>query len=118
MEDEAEMEPTANDSVESVIEEALADTDQELELDEIIDVPEFGEQEAADSEEGSDEEEEFDFFDASGNEVATKLDLARAYMDMGDDEGARVILDDVIGSGDETQVAEANNMLERMSPSE
>ncbi len=39
-------------------------------------------------------------------------------MDMGDEEGARVILDDVINSGNESQVAEASSMMERMFPSE
>jgi pilus assembly protein FimV len=39
-------------------------------------------------------------------------------MDMGDEEGARVILDDVIESGNEQQIAEAQNMMERMFPSD
>ena len=30
------------------------------------------------------------------SEVGTKLDLARAYMDMGDPEGARSILEEVV----------------------
>ncbi|WP_421852749.1 FimV/HubP family polar landmark protein [Marinomonas sp.] len=102
-----------NDSLANSIEETLAEAQQEDELE----VPSFGEAEAAEDEEGSDEEEEFDFFDASGDEVATKLDLARAYMDMGDEEGARVILDDVLESGNEQQIAEAQNMMERMFPS-
>jgi pilus assembly protein FimV len=103
-----------NDSLANSIEETLAEAQQEDELD----YPAFGEAEAAEDEEINDEEEEFDFFDASGDEVATKLDLARAYMDMGDEEGARVILDDVIESGNEKQIAEAQNMMERMFPSD
>jgi pilus assembly protein FimV len=39
-------------------------------------------------------------------------------MDMGDEEGARVILEDVIESGNEKQIAEAQNMMERMFPSD
>lgn len=97
------------------IEETLAEAQG---LEESIEIPEFGEAEAAEDEENSDEEEEFDFFDASGDEVATKLDLARAYMDMGDEEGAKVILDDVIESGNEQQINEAQNMIERMFPSD
>jgi len=81
-------------------------------------VPTFTEEDAIEDNEASDDEEEFDFFDASGDEVATKLDLARAYMDMGDEEGARVILEDVLTSGNETQVSEAQSMIDRMSPSE
>jgi pilus assembly protein FimV len=104
-----------NESLADSIEESLAEAQDELEE---IDVPEFGEAEAAEDEEISDDEEEFDFFDASGDEAATKLDLARAYMDMGDEEGARVILEDVVESGNEQQIAEAKNMMERMFPSD
>lgn len=105
-----------SESIASTIEETLAEAQEEL--DDEFDIPEFGETEASEDEEVSDEEEEFNFFDASGDEVATKLDLARAYMDMGDDEGARVILEDVIESGNDQQVAEAKSMMERMFPSE
>lgn len=104
-----------NETLANSIEETLAEA-QSAEDD--FEMPEFGEAEAAEDEEGSDEEEEFDFFDASGDEVATKLDLARAYMDMGDEEGAKVILDDVIESGNEKQISEAQNMMERMFPSD
>ncbi|RCX01991.1 FimV/HubP family polar landmark protein [Marinomonas foliarum] len=103
-----------SDTLANSIEESLAEAQQEEEME----VPSFGEAEAAQDEEVSDEEEGFDFFDASGDEAATKLDLARAYMDMGDEEGARVILEDVIDSGNEKQIAEAQNMMERMFPSD
>lgn len=107
----------SDDALASSIEESLAEAnDGDVESE--IEVPSFGEAEAAEDEEVSDDEEEFDFFDASGDEVATKLDLARAYMDMGDEEGARVILEDVIESGNEKQIAEAQNMMERMFPSD
>ena len=106
---------TPNDSLASSIEETLAEAQS---TDDEIEVPAFGEAEAAEDKEVSDDEEEFDFFDASGDEVATKLDLARAYMDMGDEEGARVILEDVVESGNEKQIAEAQNMMERMFPSD
>ena len=33
------------------------------------------------------------------SEVGTKLDLARAYMDMGDPDGARSILEEVLAEG-------------------
>ena len=33
------------------------------------------------------------------SEVGTKLDLARAYMDMGDPDGARSILEEVLSEG-------------------
>ncbi|QXI39958.1 FimV/HubP family polar landmark protein [Pseudomonas xantholysinigenes] len=56
---------------------------------------------------------DFDFFSGS-DEVATKLDLARAYIDMGDHQGARDILDEVVKDGDDSQRQEANEMLSRL----
>jgi pilus assembly protein FimV len=51
--------------------------------------------------------------DAGGefNEVGTKLDLARAYIDMGDPEGARSILGEVVEEGNEAQRDEARELL-------
>jgi pilus assembly protein FimV len=48
------------------------------------------------------------------DEVATKLDLARAYMDMGDPEGARSILDEVMGEGNEEQKREAEDIIAKI----
>ena len=45
------------------------------------------------------------------SEVGTKLDLARAYMDMGDPEGARSILDEVLQEGSATQKQEAERLI-------
>ena len=45
------------------------------------------------------------------DEVSTKLDLARAYIDMGDVEGAKEILEEVAEEGDEGQRAEAGELL-------
>ncbi|MEL6368973.1 MAG: FimV/HubP family polar landmark protein [Pseudomonadota bacterium] len=47
-------------------------------------------------------------------EVGTKLDLARAYVDMGDPEGARSILKEVLNEGDDSQQAEAQKLLEAL----
>jgi pilus assembly protein FimV len=44
-------------------------------------------------------------------EVGTKLDLARAYIDMGDPEGARSILEEVVEEGNEAQQEEARELL-------
>lgn len=40
---------------------------------------------------------------SSSEEVATKLDLARAYQEMGDVEGARELLQEVVNEGDASQ---------------
>lgn len=48
------------------------------------------------------------------NEVATKLDLARAYVDMGDPEGAYEILEEVINHGDKSQKQLAKKLLDAL----
>lgn len=45
------------------------------------------------------------------DEVGTKLDLARAYVEMGDKEGAREILNEVLAEGSERQQSDAKGML-------
>jgi len=48
---------------------------------------------------------------ATMSEVGTKLDLARAYIDMGDPEGARSILEEVLQEGSNTQKQEAQRLM-------
>jgi len=59
-------------------------------------------------------DDDFDFF-ADTDETTTKLDLARAYIDMGDAEGARDILDEVMSEGSDTQQQEAREMLAKLA---
>lgn len=61
-----------------------------------------------------DDEPEFDFLSGT-DEAATKLDLARAYIEMGDSDGARDILDEVVTEGDDSQKTEAREMLGRLA---
>ncbi len=48
------------------------------------------------------------------SEVGTKLDLARAYMDMGDPDGARNILEEVLTEGSAAQKQEAQRLIESL----
>ena len=48
------------------------------------------------------------------SEVGTKLDLARAYMDMGDPDGAKNILEEVLHEGSMTQKQEAQRLMESL----
>lgn len=59
-------------------------------------------------------DDDFDFF-SDTDETTTKLDLARAYIDMGDAEGARDILDEVMSEGSDTQQQEARDMLAKLA---
>lgn len=48
-------------------------------------------------------------------EMATKLDLALAYQEIGDKEGARELLDEVIKGGTADQIDKAKAMLQKLS---
>lgn len=58
-----------------------------------------------------DEDDEAD----AADEVNTKLDLARAYVDMEDADGARSILEEVLKEGNEGQQKAAREMLNQLS---
>jgi pilus assembly protein FimV len=49
--------------------------------------------------------------DGGLDDAATKLELARAYLDMGDPDGARAMLEEVLGEGDTSQREEARKLL-------
>jgi pilus assembly protein FimV len=49
--------------------------------------------------------------DPKWQEVATKLDLAKAYEEMGDKDGARELLNEVLKEGDAAQQGQAKQML-------
>ncbi|ROL68659.1 peptidoglycan-binding protein [Pseudomonas chlororaphis] len=75
-----------------------------------LDEPRFTAEDAA----ASLDETDFDFLSGT-DEVATKLDLAQAYIDMGDNDGARDILGEVISEGNDGQKTEAQEMLTRLA---
>lgn len=49
-----------------------------------------------------------------GDEVATKLDLAKAYIDMGDEDGAQSTLQEVLAEGSPEQREEAESLLKQI----
>ncbi len=63
------------------------------------------------------DESDFDLSELSEDvdEVSTKLDLARAYIDMGDNEGARSILEEVKVEGNSEQQQQADELLRQAS---
>lgn len=88
----------------------LDDVNAELEsLSNSIGEPTFTEADAA-----LDGDDEFDFLSGT-DEAATKLDLAQAYIDMGDSDGARDILNEVVSEGSDEQKSEAREMLSRLA---
>ena len=52
--------------------------------------------------------------DPKWQEVATKLDLAKAYEEMGDKDGARELLGEVMKDGDATQKGQAQQLLSKL----
>jgi len=52
--------------------------------------------------------------DAASQEVATKLELAQAYEEMGDKDGARELLQEVLNEGNEAQKIAARSKLEQL----
>jgi len=57
-----------------------------------------------------------DLLDEESSDPEIQLDLARAYISMGDKEAARVILEEVGSNGNEEQREEAKRMLSRLTP--
>ncbi|MBB3059531.1 FimV/HubP family polar landmark protein [Microbulbifer rhizosphaerae] len=62
----------------------------------------------------SDLDSELNLLEGS-DEISTKLELAQAYLDMGDREGAKDILSEVVEEGGDEHKRRAKEMLERMA---
>jgi FimV-like protein len=58
--------------------------------------------------------EEYEVMSSKEDETTAKLNLARAYIDMGKNAEARTILNEVIASGNATQQAEAQDLLTKV----
>ncbi|MFC6335359.1 peptidoglycan-binding protein [Pseudomonas sp. CCM 7891] len=93
----------------------LDDVNAELErLSQSLEHPPIGPTFTAEDAALGHDEPDFDFLSGT-DEVATKLDLAQAYIDMGDADGARDILGEVLTEGDAGQKSEAREMLSRLA---
>ncbi|MEE4292682.1 MAG: FimV/HubP family polar landmark protein [Xanthomonadales bacterium] len=64
------------------------------------------------AEEAGEREAESEAAEAETSDPEIQLDLARAYISMGDKEAASVILEEVVNNGNEEQQAEARKMLD------
>ncbi|PKM21820.1 MAG: peptigoglycan-binding protein LysM [Gammaproteobacteria bacterium HGW-Gammaproteobacteria-14] len=96
-------------TAQSTVQRDSLELDEELNLDEVTatDVRPAVEP-ALEQELGADDD--FDFL-GDTDENATKLDLAKAYIDMGDADGAKEILQEVISEGNPQQQQEAKELL-------
>ncbi|NOQ69755.1 MAG: hypothetical protein GQ573_06590 [Gammaproteobacteria bacterium] len=101
-------------SVAETEEEILLDLSDEVEIDSLEDMDVIEDTDAA-ANDASVEEEDFDLSSLGDvDEVSTKLDLARAYLDMGDHEGTRGILEEVLVDGNDEQKQEANDLMAKL----
>jgi len=107
--DEMDATPAEPDAFAAELDDVNAELDR---LSSSINEPSFTEADAAMSSDLNDED--FDFL-AGTDEAATKLDLAQAYIDMGDNDGARDILNEVLSEGDDKQKNEAKEMLSHLA---
>ncbi|MCP2073548.1 UNVERIFIED_ORG: pilus assembly protein FimV [Pseudomonas lini] len=105
--DEMDAQDKPKDAFESELDDVNAELDR---LSDDLSTPTFT---AEDALVGAEDEPDFDFLSGT-DEVATKLDLAQAYIDMGDNDGARDILGEVLSEGNTTQKSEAQEMLSRL----
>jgi len=82
-----------------------------------LDLNDSGAEEIDVSADISDDDDEFDISELSEDvdEVSTKLDLARAYIDMGDNDGARSILEEVKAEGNDEQQQQAEELMQKAS---
>ncbi|ATE78564.1 FimV/HubP family polar landmark protein [Pseudomonas frederiksbergensis] len=104
--DEMDATPDKPDAFENELNDVNAELDR---LSQSLGEPSFTEEDAFAS-----SDDELDFL-SGADEVATKLDLAQAYIDMGDNDGARDILNEVVTEGDAGQKSEAKEMLSRLA---
>lgn len=95
--------PTAGDTG---AEAAVADADSQWQFESDSDVA--VDEAVAEYAAGADDAQQWD-------ETATKLDLAKAYVDMGDAEGARSILDEVLAEGNEDQKKQAAELAAQIA---
>jgi len=111
LEDRMEEASSAVDSNESLSEPAgePAHEEEDTTAGEISDLDSLG---------SAGNDEDFDLDDLLGgdekDDIGTKLDLARTYLDMGDSEMAKSLLDTIAEQGDEAQREEAVALRERI----
>ena len=98
---DAELDSDLDSELDDELEALLNSTDNDIALEET----------------SSEEDHSLDalgFLDGA-DEVETKLDLARAYIDMDDVEGARDILEEIAQEGNDAQKEEAQELLEGLA---
>ncbi len=121
--EEVDSEADTDEEVESFLsdmglDETKAEDSDGLSLDEELELPDLDDDvdDLLNDFTDSDMDEDDDSLGMSETEESeTKLELASAYMEMGDNTGAKELLDEVIRDGDESSKAKAQVMLDSIS---
>lgn len=110
LEDLPDFSAESTDLEEDKTEDAVVASTPEFNSDLVIGGESAGSQDI-DLEQLAASEDEFDFL-AGTDECATKLDLARAYLDMEDSEGAKELLQEVVAEGSDQQKHDARALMD------
>ncbi|MGH8248116.1 MAG: FimV/HubP family polar landmark protein, partial [Gammaproteobacteria bacterium] len=97
---------------------AAKDAERDIDMEGTVEIPKL---ELADEDE--DDEDHTVFVPRSSDapeqsaedEIVTKLDLAKAYVELGDKDSAKNILDEVMAAGNEQQRRQAQELMKRLS---
>lgn len=95
-----------DDEAETVVQEVSP-----VESAEVID---FADESSDDTEEELDEPKQADAAPDTEDNPEVKLDLARAYLSLGDKEASKSMLEEVLRTGNEEQVEEARQMMDEL----
>lgn len=93
------------DSAEALVtapEESAGLLDMDVSLDDLDDLGDLGDL------------DDLGELDGGDDEITTKLDLAQAYAEMGDAEGARSMLEEVIAAGSDEQKQQAQALIDKL----
>ncbi|TDR22496.1 FimV/HubP family polar landmark protein [Marinicella litoralis] len=106
-----------DDETESAVADEIEDKeDSSDEFDDLLDLSD--ETDSFDTATGDEMDEEIDLglegLMDDADAIDTKLDLAKAYLEMGDVEGAKNLLDEVVAEGSDAQIDEAKKIIDDM----
>ncbi len=113
-----ELEELEEEKVEEIADADINETVESEDFNDMLDISDEDTEtfEITDEAAGMDEEIDLGLEDLMDDTDAidTKLDLAKAYIDMGDAEGAKNLLDEIYAEGTEEQISEAKKLLDDM----
>lgn len=106
--------------IETEDESASVSDDSEIDMEGTVEMPKI---DFVDDDDEDDDEQKTVFVPRSSDsdeqsledEVSTKLDLAKAYVELGDNDSAKTILDEIIAEGNDEQKQQAQELMNQVS---